>query len=103
MNKISVYVPNLQERVDRKKSIMHQFKRRSEFILTIVPAIKNKIGAWGLWQTFIKIVEEENKKGSDFFILCEDDHVFTKNYSSQYLFENIVAADDREADLLFGG
>ena len=55
MNKISVYVPNLQERIERKDSIIKQFKMKREFVLTIVPAIKNKIGAWGLWQTFIKL------------------------------------------------
>lgn len=103
MKKIHVYVPNLQERTERKDSIINQFKMKPEFALTIVPAIKNKIGAWGLWQTFIKIVEEEDRKGSDFFIFCEDDHVFTKNYSSQYLLENIIAANTREADLLSGG
>lgn len=103
MNKIPVYVPNLKERTERKDSILNQFKMKPEFVLTIVPAIKNKIGAWRLWQTFIKIVEEEDRKKSDFFIFCEDDHVLLKNYSNQYLLENIIAANERNADLLCGG
>jgi len=103
IKKIHVYIPNLEERIERKDSIIRQFKMKSEFLLTIVPAIRNQIGAWGLWQTFIKIVEEEYRNGSDFFIFCEDDHIFTRNYCLQYLQENITAANARGADLLSGG
>ena len=103
MNKISVYSPNLEERKDRKKSIEFQFKEKQEFSLIIVPAIKHEIGAYGLSKTLIRIVEMECRKRSDFFIFCEDDHVFTKKYNYHYLIESINLANEKKADLLLGG
>lgn len=100
---ISVYIPNLTKRTDRKASIEKQFKNKNEFELNIVQAIEHKIGAFGLWQTFMKIVRNEYNKKSNFFIFCEDDHVFTENYNKEYLFERIIEADFLKADILSGG
>lgn len=104
MNKpISVYAPNLKCRADRRASIEAQFEGKSEFNLTVVEAIENRNGPWGLWQTFYGIVEREATKGSDYFIFCEDDHVFTDNYSFSVLAERIAQAQAHDADLLSGG
>lgn len=100
---ISVYIPNLTKRTDRKASIEKQFKNKNEFELNIVQAIEHKIGAFGLWQTFMNIVRNEYNKKSNFFIFCEDDHVFTENYNKEYLFERIIEADFLKADILSGG
>ena len=100
---ITVYVLNLIEREDRYLSTKKQFANRLEFNLSIVPAIKHKIGAYGQWKSFIKIVMQEIKKNSDFFIFCEDDHVFTKKYNFDYLSESVKRADKLGADLLCGG
>ena len=79
--KINVFAVNLVYRTDRKEHIISQFTNKPEFSLTVVPAIEHKIGAYGLWQTVQKIVRGEVEKQSEYFILCEDDHTFTKQYS----------------------
>ena len=100
---INVYVPNLSIRTDRKASIEKQFKDKNEFELNILPALEHRIGAYGLWQTFMSVVRKEHDKRSEFFIFCEDDHVFTENYNREYLFERIEEADKLNADILSGG
>lgn len=103
INPITVYALNIIERKDRKRSIRTQFKGKSEFELIVVPVIKHKMGAYGQWKNFVKIVELENEKDSDFFIFCEDDHVFTKYYVYSYLYDCIKQANYLKADILCGG
>lgn len=100
---ISVYVPNLPYREDRRHSIDIQFNGKGIFCLHVVNAHDEKIGAWGLWQTFYTIVTTEAEKGSDFFIFCEDDHVFTSNYDERKFLQCILEAESLQADLLSGG
>lgn len=103
MNKINVYTPNISFRTDRRESIIQQFQDKELFNLIIVPAIEKKNGFLGLWQTFYSIVETEANAESDYFIFCEDDHVFTHYYSDDYLLESISKARSFDADLLSGG
>lgn len=100
---IPVFAANLACRTDRRKSLEHQFEGRTEFELHIVEAIEDSDGAWGLWQTFCSIVEQEKEKGTPYFIFCEDDHVFTSCYEWPVLKECIAEAQHRGADLLSGG
>lgn len=100
---IPVYAPNLKFRTDRKESILSQFDGKDEFDLTVVPAIELRNGPWALWQTFYGIVEKEAAKGSPYFIFCEDDHIFTEEYSFENLAARIEEAQKLEADLLSGG
>lgn len=100
---INVYAVNLPERTDRRASIIEQFADKPEFRLTIVDGIEHRNGPYGLWQTFYGIVEREAAGQSEFFIFCEDDHVFTENYSVDLLRQRIAEADSLEADLLSGG
>jgi len=103
MNPISVYAANLKRRPERKASIEAQFAGRPEFHLTVVEAIEQLKGYQGLWQTFYKVVQQEAAKGSDYFIFCEDDHIFTEDYSADFLLERIQEADNLKADILSGG
>lgn len=100
---ISVYAPNLPQRPERRASILQQFAGRTEFEFHVVPAIECKQPTWGLWQTFYQIVEKEKAKNSDYFIFCEDDHVFTDYYQKDFLFERIEEAQLLGAELLSGG
>lgn len=100
---ITVYAPNLPQRPERRESVLQQFAGRTEFELHVVPAIERKQPTWGLWQTFYQIVEKEKAKHSDYFIFCEDDHVFTDHYQSDFLFERIEEAQSLGAELLSGG
>lgn len=100
---IPVYAANLSRRTDRKLSIQEQFKGRDEFNLHVVKAIEDADGAWGLWQTFCSIVEQEKAKDTPYFVFCEDDHVFTPHYKREFLEESISEAQFRNADILSGG
>ena len=54
---ISTYVINLPERKDRREHIEKQFCDKPEFLLTIVPAETDAIGAIGLWKSITKIIQ----------------------------------------------
>lgn len=101
--RVPVYLINLPERTDRLEHITQQFEGRTEFDLTIIEANKHKIGAIGLWQSIIKVINIAIEKGEDVIILCEDDHEFTPYYSTQRLFDNIVGAAEQGAKILLGG
>lgn len=101
--KISVNAVNLKQRTDRRDHILKQFSDKPEFLFNIVPAIIHEKGAYGLWQTIRQIVNKENEKNSDFFILCEDDHMFTEDYSFDLLQNCIEQATSLNADMLSGG
>lgn len=103
MNPINVYVPNLPARTDRRISICEQFAGREEFRLHIVTPIKHEVPAYSLWNTFVECVRKEKENKSDFFLFCEDDHVFTENYSWQTLIDRIKVAKELGADILSGG
>lgn len=100
---IPVYAANLPQRKERRESLEKQFRGRNEFDLHIVSAIADKDGAWGLWQTFCAIVSQEKEKGTPYFVFCEDDHVFTANYTNELLQACISEALTLDADLLSGG
>ena len=100
---IPVFVPNLKRRTDRKESIMREFEGRQEFSLHVVEAIEHKIGAIGLWQTIVQILQQFVSDEDDFIIFCEDDHYFTSAYSTEKLLHAINIAKERNADLLMGG
>lgn len=100
---ITVNVINLKHRTDRRSHIIKQFYDKPEFLINIIPAITHKKGTYGLWQTILQIVREEKEKDSDFFVLCEDDHTFTENYSLELLQNSILQAKSLNADMLSGG
>lgn len=100
---ITVYAPNLARRKDRRASILEQFNNRSEFDFHLVDAIEMKNGPWALWQTFYRIVEKEEERESDFFVFCEDDHVFTSNYTADFLLDRIEEANNLGVEILSGG
>lgn len=103
MNKITAYVPNLSHREDRRKSIRRQFSDKPEFELNLFTAITHENGAVGQWQSFIKTVEKEYLKKSDYFLFCEDDHVFTTAYSKNFLWTCIAETINLDGDVLLGG
>lgn len=100
---ISVYVPNMPNRIERKDSIQRQFENKELFSLNIVRPIKHPLPHVSLWRTFVQIVRKEYDRKSDFFIFCEDDHIFTPNYSEHTLMHNITLAQHLNADLMLGG
>jgi len=71
--------------------------------MKVIAAIKHDSGAIGLWQTLNLILKEEVNSNDDYFIFCEDDHLFTKDYSIDFLQRCINEARQRNADILLGG
>ena len=100
---IRVNCINLESRTERKNHIEIEFSDRHEFNLRIVQAIKHEVGAIGLWQSLIGVVKEMSLYDDEYFIFCEDDHTFTKHYTSGVLQEGIETAKSHNADILLGG
>ncbi|MCX2495861.1 glycosyltransferase family 25 protein [Pedobacter sp. PF22-3] len=100
---IPTYIINLKERVERKKHISKQFESKPEFATKIIDACQHKIGAIGLWQSMLKIVNMAIQNNDDVIVICEDDHEFTSNYNSDDLIYNIVKAHEQGAEILSGG
>lgn len=100
---ISTYVINLRDRKERRDHITSEFNNKPEFDMKIIDACIHEIGAVGLWNSIIEIVKLAVEDDEDVIIICEDDHYFTENYSSQYLFDNIFLAHEQCADVLSGG
>lgn len=100
---IPVYIINLPERTERLMHIKKQFDEKSEFDTIIVEACKHKIGAVGLWNSIVKVINMAIENDDDVIIICEDDHQFTDDYSKEFLLRNILEAHNQGADVLSCG
>lgn len=100
---IPTFVINLKERKERRDHIISEFNGKSEFKMQIIDACTHEVGAVGLWNSIVKIIQEAIDKDEDVIIICEDDHYFTEHYSPKYLFDNILLAHEQGADILSGG
>ncbi len=100
---IPTFVINLTERTDRLEHVIDQFRNRSEFKLNLVEAQRHRRGAVGLWQNIVRIITNAKELDTDYIIICEDDHQFTKKYQPKILFECILECQKRNMDILLGG
>lgn len=100
---INVYAVNLRSRLDRRKHIISQFKGREEFDFTLLDAIESESAKLGLWKSLCLTVQKAKERKLDYFIFCEDDHIFTPHYNAAYLRKNIEGALKQKADILCGG
>lgn len=100
---IPTYVINLKERTERLEHIRQQFANKPEFDVHIVEACEHSIGAVGLWNSIVKVINMAIENEDDVIIVCEDDHTFTKHYNRDYLIANILEAAAQGAELLSGG
>jgi hypothetical protein len=95
-------IVNLPERKDRYNNIVQTFKFRKEFGFKVFRPSPQALGSVSLWITIKKIIETVDP-GLDFFIFCEDDHVFTSHYSFDLFQKCINEAQQLDADILCGG
>lgn len=93
----------MKSRPDRRKHLEKQFRGKKEFSLHIIDAIEDPNGRLGLWKSMVKAVKTAISNGDDIMIICEDDHTFTQDYSRDYLFANIIEAEEQHVELLSGG
>ena len=103
MKAIPSYIINLKKREDRKNHALLEFSSRKEFEVSIVDACEHQDGAYGLWITLSRIIGMQKNKDDNFILICEDDHCFTGEYSTEKLRNAIEHADALGADLLCGG
>ncbi|WP_231562253.1 hypothetical protein [Alistipes sp. ZOR0009] len=100
---LPTYIINLPERTERKRHIEEQFKGKPEFDLIWVEACRHPIGRIGLWLSIVKIINIAKENNEDLIVICEDDHCFTRHYSKENLFKNIITAYKYNVELLSGG
>ena len=100
---IPTYIVNIPSRLDRRQSMEMQFQDKPEFDVTFVDAVQHPNGAIGIWQSLVKVIRMAQEVGYDKILFCEDDHIFTPDYSSEYLYSSIQEAYSKGAELLIGG
>ena len=100
---IHTYIVNIPSRLDRRRSVESQFQDKPEFDVIFVEAVQHHNGAVGIWQSLIKVIQMAQNAGYERIIFCEDDHIFTPDYSAEYLYNNIREAEDKGAELIAGG
>lgn len=100
---LPVYVINLKERIERYEHIKEQFLDKNEFIIEIIQSEKNVKGNVGLWENIVNIIKMAQRKKEDVIILCEDDHVFTENYTRKNLVQAILKSYEQGVEILSGG
>jgi len=100
---ILIFAVNLPSRLSRRKSIENQFRNLKEFELKIVNPLYHPKPTKSLWISLQQIVCDALNSAYDFFIFCEDDHLFTENFSFEFLVNCITKAKQFEADILLGG
>lgn len=100
---IPTYIINLKKRTERLHHVKNEFRDKTEFKLNIIEAVEDTIGAAGLWKSMVKIVNIALENQEDIILICEDDHHFTEHYSKEFLFKNIIEANEQGADILCGG
>ncbi|SDK92690.1 hypothetical protein SAMN04487898_11342 [Pedobacter sp. ok626] len=99
-----VYIFNLPERKDRLEVIRKQFEGRTEFNIQIVHPEIDSNPRRSLWRTLVKVLTNRiSDENLQYIIVCEDDHLFTKDYSPDLLDLAIKSALDLNADVLLGG
>jgi len=100
---VPTYVINHPERKDMLTQIQLQFAGKNEFDVITVEACPHLIGTVGLWKSILKIIQMAIARDDDVIIICEAQHKFTKYYSKEYLFRNIIEAVDQGVEILAGG
>ncbi|MFT4092476.1 MAG: hypothetical protein QM640_02465 [Niabella sp.] len=100
---IPVYAINLKTRSDRKASIEKEFAGKPEFGLYITEACTHTNPAKGLWMSITGVLQKAKESNLDFIVICEDDHVFTPEYSFEKLQTAIEEAKRLNVDIVLGG
>ena len=103
MKSIPVHIINLKKRVERKSHILKEFSKHPEFEPILIEAIECSDGAVGLWMTILKILKEGRLFLDKCIVICEDDHEFTEEYSTDLLLDAIDFVSEKKGDILFAG
>lgn len=83
--------------------IPDQFPGKKEFQVFIQETPEQGPEELRLWQGICNAVRKAINADDDVVIICEDDHVFSEDYSAEYLLKNIIEAHSQGAGILLGG
>lgn len=100
---MDVYILNMPERQERRESVMKTFMGKNCFTLHIVTPISHPIPRVSHWLTFLHLTRKAKALGLDYFVSCEDDHVFTEHFDERQFLCTLYEADRLKADILTGG
>lgn len=100
---ISTHIIHLPERLDRETLLYSQYADRKELSIKSIEACRHTQGAIGLWNSICQAVSQAKVSGEDAVLICEDDHVFTKDYRKDAFFRYVYEAAAYGSDLLSGG
>jgi hypothetical protein len=101
---ISTFVLNsLPGNDEHLAGIRKTFYGKTEFDVRIVDVCTHENNNIGKWMTVRRIIELAIVNDDDLVLLCGDDHLFTDNYSRDFLWQNIVEAHAQGAGYLSGG
>jgi len=100
---ISTFISVTGKRSDGLGHVHEQFSDRPEFDVQIKSNQHSNTSEAKLWQNFIEIIETAIHNTEDVIIITTDEHQFTRFYNRDYLFSNIIQANEQGVALLTGG
>lgn len=97
---LPVYVILLRE---NQRRIQDQFLGKQEFQVFIEEMPVCESEERRRWQGICNAVRKAIAADDDAIIICQDDCIFSEDYSTEYLLKNIVEAHSQGAGILLGG
>lgn len=99
---IPTYIINISGKPASHKQVVKEFKGRSEFDVCFIKISNGESATYGLWLSIRKIVGMAVANNDDVIFICGDNHVFTKQYSKEFLIKNIIEAHQKGTEILLG-
>lgn len=94
---MKVFILNMPERNERRRSVESEFAGKNIFSPFYVTPLYHEVPHMSHWLTFLQLVRQADEEQLDYFIFCEDDHVFTDDYDGKQFVEIIETAQKRNA------
>ncbi len=84
--------------------IIQEFSRKPEFeVFFIETGKKDECTNIDRWEGIREAARTGKERDEDLIIICNDNHIFTTDYSKEYLFDHIIKAHYQGIDLLLTG
>ncbi|WP_312330339.1 hypothetical protein [Sphingobacterium sp.] len=100
---ISTYIVYGNDRLYESFQIEKQFVDRKEFIIKNIAYEDDGNELLCHWKAFQSVIKSALNDDEDVILICEADHIFTKGYDKQVLFDCIFQAAHLGADIILGG
>jgi hypothetical protein len=87
----------------RQDLVRQQFAGKGEFEVFIEEAPAHEVEELRRWMGIRQAVQKAIDADDDVILICDDTHVFSPDYSRDYLLKNIIEAHEQGAGILLGG